>query len=302
MDTKYLEYIITIAKEQNMRKAADKLFVSQSSLSQYLNKLEAEVGTPLFYRTTKGLNLTPAGELYVETAQTVLMLKNRLYQNISNLSYQGHLTIGTTSQWAIRLLTQVLPLFKEKYPGTLLEITESFSQPMRKRLADKEVDLCLATTLQTEDFFKETKVLGTEELYLAVPKKHHFCLLHPSFSYEVSISDLNDYFMNDNFLLTQKGSSMQMLVDSQIRLAGFQPKVFGYMDNINSICGLVSTGVGVSFIPASCVGALREVSLYSLSPKLTRYNVICYQPHLTGNAAALYLIGLLEDYYTKPAR
>lgn len=50
MDTKYLEYIITIADEKNMTKAAEKLYVSQSSLSYYLSKLEHELGTPLFIR------------------------------------------------------------------------------------------------------------------------------------------------------------------------------------------------------------------------------------------------------------
>ncbi|PNV59907.1 LysR family transcriptional regulator [Clostridium sp. chh4-2] len=299
MDTKYLEYIITIAKEQNMRKAADKLFVSQSSLSQYLNKLETEVGTPLFYRTAKGLTLTPAGELYVETAQTMMSLKKRLYQNIANLSYQEHLVIGTTSQWAIRLLTKVIPIFKERYPGIMLEITESFSLPMRQRMADKEVDFCLATTLRTDDFFKESKLLGTEELYLAVPKSHHFSLIHPSFSYSVTAEDLKDYFANDNFLLTQKGSSMQMLVDTLIRPLGFRPKVFGYMDNIQSICGLVSTGVGVSFIPGSCIGELRNVNLYSMSPQMKRYNIIGYQPQLMDNPAVAYLTELLEAHYIK---
>lgn len=297
MDTKYLEYIITIAKEQNMRKAADKLFVSQSSLSQYLNKLETEVGAPLFYRTAKGLLLTPAGEMYVETAQTIVSLKKRLYQNISGLSYQEHLIIGTTSQWAIRLLTRIIPIFKERYPGIMLEITESFSLPMRQRMADKEVDFCLATTLNTDDFYKESTLLGSEELYLAVPKKHHFCLLHPSFSYSVTIEDLKDFFGNDNFLLTQKGSSMQLLVDAMIKSYGFQPKVFGYMDNILSICGLISTGVGVSFIPNSCISDLKDVNLYSLCPPMKRYNVICYQPSLKNNPSVVYLAQLLEDHY-----
>ena len=51
MDTRYLTYILTIAEEKNMTKAAKKLYVSQSSLSQYLTKLEQEIGTPLFFRT-----------------------------------------------------------------------------------------------------------------------------------------------------------------------------------------------------------------------------------------------------------
>ena len=50
MDTKYLKYVLTIARKKNMTKAAEELYVSQSSLSQYLSRLEQEIGVPLFIR------------------------------------------------------------------------------------------------------------------------------------------------------------------------------------------------------------------------------------------------------------
>lgn len=85
MDTRYLTYILTIAEEKNMTKAAKKLFVSQSSLSQYLTKLEQELGTPLFFRTKGELILTPAGELYTEAARNVIRIKKQLYRDIASL-------------------------------------------------------------------------------------------------------------------------------------------------------------------------------------------------------------------------
>ena len=72
MDTRHLTYILAIAQKKNMTKAAEELFVSQSSLSQYLTKLEQEIGTPLFFRTRGELTLTPAGALYVEAAKQVI--------------------------------------------------------------------------------------------------------------------------------------------------------------------------------------------------------------------------------------
>ena len=71
MDTKYLKYVLTIARKKNMTKAAEELYVSQSSLSQYLSRLEQEIGVPLFIRAKGELLLTPAGELYVEAARKV---------------------------------------------------------------------------------------------------------------------------------------------------------------------------------------------------------------------------------------
>ena len=78
MDVKYLNYILAIAKHKNMTIAAEELFVSQSSLSQYLSRLEQELGTPLFYRTKTELVPTPAGELYIDSAKKVVAIQKEL--------------------------------------------------------------------------------------------------------------------------------------------------------------------------------------------------------------------------------
>ena len=99
MDTKYLTYILAIAKKKNMTKAAEELFVSQSSLSQYLSKLERELGTPLFYRSKGSLSLTPAGELYVAAAREVVHIKEhpqlRGHRGPGAYHHRGHLPVRT---------------------------------------------------------------------------------------------------------------------------------------------------------------------------------------------------------------
>ena len=109
LDVKYLNYIIAIAKKRNMTKAAEELYVSQSSLSQYLTKLEQEVGTPLFYRAKGELTLTPAGELYVKAAEQVIHIQKDLYKEISGLDQKGHITVGVTSQFALSMLSAIIP-------------------------------------------------------------------------------------------------------------------------------------------------------------------------------------------------
>ena len=66
MDLKQIEYILKIAEEQNITRAAEKLFMTQSALNQQLLKLEKELGTPLFYRSRTSCRPTPAGEIYIE--------------------------------------------------------------------------------------------------------------------------------------------------------------------------------------------------------------------------------------------
>ena len=99
MDLKQIEYILKIAEEQNITRAAEKLFITQSALNQQLLKLEKELGTPLFYRSRTNCRPTHAGEIYIEAGRRMLMLKKDTYDKIHDLSEQqkGCLTIGFTA-------------------------------------------------------------------------------------------------------------------------------------------------------------------------------------------------------------
>lgn len=77
MDLKQLEYIVKIADEKNVSRAAEKLFISQSALNQQLLKLEKDLGAPLFFRTRNNWQLTEVGEIYVRTAREILGLDRK---------------------------------------------------------------------------------------------------------------------------------------------------------------------------------------------------------------------------------
>lgn len=83
MDLKQIEYILKIAEEQNITHAAEKLFITQSALNQQLLKLEKELGTPLFYRSRTDWHPTPAGEIYLNAAKDILLIKKNAYNPIS---------------------------------------------------------------------------------------------------------------------------------------------------------------------------------------------------------------------------
>lgn len=85
-----------------------------------------------FIRSKGELSLTSAGVLYVEAAQKVVKIQKDLYQNIAALSQKGRIRVGVTSNWGLRMLTEIIPLFREQYPGITIEITET-SLPAFKR-------------------------------------------------------------------------------------------------------------------------------------------------------------------------
>ena len=181
MDTKLLHYFIVIAQERNMTRAAEKLFVSQSSLSYHLSKLEADVGTPLFLRTKSDLLLTPAGELYLDAAKKVVDIKDRLYREIRTLDDQGTIRICINSLWGDRMMADILPTFQKSFPGLVFELLHSDDQEgIRKKLADGEVDCGLLSLPFWEAADKSRmEYLCADELLFAVPKQHPFVQQHP---------------------------------------------------------------------------------------------------------------------------
>ena len=109
MDRRELEYIIVIAQEKNLSKAAERLYVSQPALSRFLLKLETQAGLPLFERKRRQLVPTLAGELYLDTAQKMLQLDQDLERQLKKLREctHGKLTIAyivTTRKGAIRAM------------------------------------------------------------------------------------------------------------------------------------------------------------------------------------------------------
>ena len=115
MDIKNPEYILEIARQQSVTHAAEKLFVTQSTLSQYLLKLENELGTPLFSREKSGLVPTEAWHVYLHAARAVVQIQNAAEASIAALKKEGFLCVGV-SFWGLMLLTGLLPAFKSRFP------------------------------------------------------------------------------------------------------------------------------------------------------------------------------------------
>ena len=96
MNLKEIEYIVKIAEERNVTRAAKKLFLTPSALNQQLLHLEREIGTPLFFRSRTGWSPTEAGEVYLSAAREMLRLKRETYHRLQDITdaKKGSLSIG----------------------------------------------------------------------------------------------------------------------------------------------------------------------------------------------------------------
>ncbi|MBT9778066.1 LysR family transcriptional regulator [Clostridium sp. MCC353] len=295
MDVKYLNYIIAIAKKRNMTKAAEELYVSQSSLSQYLTKLEQEVGTPLFYRAKGELTLTPAGELYVKAAEQVIHIQKDLYKEISGLDQKGHITVGVTSQFALRMLSTIIPQFKKQYPEVTIEISETNPPNLTKMLVEENIDLGIMAAVSKAPFDDQMEILRTEEVYFAIPVGHPFHKDRPDGS--ITYEDFVRYFHDDNFLLAKKGSSIGFLADQIFAACHFKPSGMLETNSILTTRSMVASGVGVTFIADSCATDREHVAYYSMEPKLTRYNAVVRRKNWVMSEPEQVFYGMIRDYF-----
>ena len=296
MDTKYLNYILTIAKKQNMTKAAEELFVSQSSLSQYLTKLESQLGTPLFFRSKGRLTLTPAGQLYVEAAKKVLAIKDDLYRNIQSLDNRGHITIGVTSQFGLKMLTEIIPPFKSDFPEVTIEITES-NVPVLTRLIQEENIDCAIMALNSPGIFSpdQIHILRQEEVFWSVPRSHPYC--QENKGHPVTPKELSQHFSGAPVFLYKKGSSLRPLEDQIIEDAHLTMTTVCETNSITAARSMVAMGIGVTLIAASCASDLEHVAYYPFSPPLTRLNAFVHRKNWAKNPPEENLLQRILSYF-----
>jgi DNA-binding transcriptional LysR family regulator len=145
MDIRMLNYFLTIAEEQNITHAAQKLHIAQPPLSRQLSQLEAELGTPLFIRGGKKLELTTEGRLLKERAQQILQLVNRTKSEISETvnGVSGTIYIGSTETISSTMLPKWISGFKKRYPLVKYNVWSGNSDEAIERLEQGLLDFAI---------------------------------------------------------------------------------------------------------------------------------------------------------------
>jgi DNA-binding transcriptional LysR family regulator len=143
MNSSEFHILSVLAKEKNMRKAAERLFVSQPALSQRLQSIEKAWNTKIFIRTQKGLLITPAGEKIVEFADEVLAKDAKVREEIVSLDTEvyGTLKIAVATIIGQYWLPKVLKKYIQKYPNAKVSLITGWSSDIIKSLYEDEVHI-----------------------------------------------------------------------------------------------------------------------------------------------------------------
>lgn len=124
MEIRQFTYVNMVAECGSMTKAAAKLFITQPALSNYISKLEEELGTKLFDRSVTPMKLTFSGEKYLEHARTVMMQIDNMEREIRDITNHqtGRLRLGFPNERIIYMLPALLPVFHENIRGFVLKL------------------------------------------------------------------------------------------------------------------------------------------------------------------------------------
>ncbi len=285
MDTKIIEYVIAIAEEKSLSKAAERLYITQPALSQRLKKLEEELGTPLFIRDNTGLSITDAGRIYINGGRSVLQIKNEALNKLSGMNRRNRdlLRFGCATSVAL----ECIPAFREKYPDIEL-VTQRCNTPAAKdALTMGQMDIAVLLTSALQHSTLEYLPLSKNELLLAVPENH------PALSEEQVFQDGYDALKNDYFILSPAPSYSRDLEDQALQIMGLRPQVLCEINDNVSRRYMLNRKLGNGFLPSYVVQASDTFRTFSLQPKLGFYVVAAYPKTITLSEPMKYMLRLL---------
>lgn len=273
MDIKNPEYILEIARQQSVTHAAEKLFVTQSTLSQYLLKLENELGTPLFSREKSGLVPTEAGHVYLHAARAVVQIQNAAEASIAALKKEGFLCVGV-SFWGLTLLTGLLPAFKSRFPDITLRIFVDDYAHLKVMMQAGRIDLAVISITEEDDRPAQGAIdLRREELVVALPREAAYCLEHPDAEF-ISEKQLPQALDTLDFIALDEGASIRRIEDALFRRLMYRPHVICEVEREDSATRMVDAGVGAAILSQEDVRGVRSIRSFRLDPPLYRENIM----------------------------
>ena len=245
MELRHLRFFAAVAETRHFGRAAARLHMAQPALSQAIRQLEAELGTPLFARTTRQVSLTPAGEFLYEDARRVLGAVEDSVRGVRRIAEGrlGLVRIAFTGTAAFTQLPRIARTLQRDLPGVALEIHPELLTPAQSAgLRDGSLDLgVLRPPTSGDDLALRT--IEIEQLLLAVPDDHRLAT-EPV----VAMSDLR----TEGFILyADAHSAVNEAVLRSCREAGFAPHQEHEAPGTAVLLALVAAGLGVALVPAS---------------------------------------------------
>lgn len=307
-----MKYVYAVYRHGNFSKAADSLYMTQPALSIAIQKVEKNLGMPLFDRSKKPLKLTKAGELYIKKYRQIRQMEHELAQELNDLSElnTGSLRIGGSHYFNAYVLPGVLTEYKKRHPGIQLELLEAGSHELLNMLADHEIDITFNCTTKPKDSFH--RIPGfIDSILISVPKSMD---VNDSLKeYALSAEDIiakkhQDFstpsvnlavFSKTPFVLLTPGNNLYSRSTAFFAEAGIVPNVCLQVSQLVTVYHLSRFGMGAAFISDLLVSAEHDsVVFYKIdSPQAIRvFDLVMSDESYISNAMKEF-VHIFQEHY-----
>ena len=244
MELRHLRYFRAVAEELHFGRAADRLHIAQPPLSQQIRQLERELAVTLLVRTTRKVELTPAGETYLKRVVAILDAVDEAGGQARRIAEgaEGQLAIGCVGSATYSLLPRLVRALREELPGVDVSVRGEMLAPAQiTALLTGEIDLALLRPpIEQSGVLVET--VRRDRLIVALPEGHALATRD-----DLSVSDLRD----EEFVAHagHGRSVMSSILTALCADAGFVPRIRHEVEETSTLVTLVSAGLGVAIVP-----------------------------------------------------
>jgi LysR family hydrogen peroxide-inducible transcriptional activator len=243
MELHQLRYLIAVAETGNFTRAAERVNVTQPSLSQQIINLEKELGHKLFHRLGRRAVPTEAGIALLARARRALLELDDAAKELGDSPDLGrHIFIGGIPTVVPYLFPQLIDECRQRFPHLIIHTRENFRGQLVRAVLEGELDLGLVS-LPIREPRLSIEPIFTEPLLLVVGKDHPLASVAA-----VTASDL----ANQTFILLGESSSVAMQIQRFCGDHDFEPRVGHRCAQIKTVKALVAMGLGISILPKVC--------------------------------------------------
>jgi DNA-binding transcriptional LysR family regulator len=243
MELRHLRYFTAVAEELHFGRAAERLHIAQSALSQQILGLEAELGIQLLERTKRRVRLTAAGQALLEDTRSILYQVEQAIEQSQRIARGeiGQLRIGFTILSLHSVLTRILANFRHRHPNVKLTLIEMSTQAQLEALRTKQIDVgFLHPPIHEQNL--ELSAIKTETMMVVLPSQHPLAQ-----SKRLTMRSLSPFS-----LIIHPRQEGPVLYDQILELyanADCQPTIVQEATTSPTRIGLVAAGLGVTFVP-----------------------------------------------------
>ncbi|KFX28382.1 LysR substrate-binding domain-containing protein [Ralstonia solanacearum] len=238
-----------IAEEQNLSRGARRAFLSPAAASARLKALEEQLGTRLFYRESKGLSLTPAGEKLLRHARVIERQFEHVRSDFEAFSQDevGHIRIFANTTAVTEFMPEVLARFMAERPAVTVDLQERLTRDIVRGVLDGSADLGIISGPVTSDAL-EVVHFSTDKLVLCTPVGHPLATVARG----IAFADTLDY----PHVSLHEGSTLHAFLTELVRDQRRRLQIRIQVRSFEAMCRMIETGVGIGVVPLSA--ALRH--------------------------------------------